>query len=451
MNSRGHGNLRVCCSISNLEYGIPKDLTVSEINLTAETPETYNLNRDPFIEIWNGKFYQDFRRKMLNKEQISNCQFCYSLEQGGLWSKRMSRNYFFLGDPEGRFDQLQSDLPLHQQTAMHIQRTKELGGYSKQPPKWLEVRFSTVCNLKCVMCSPSLSTALFNEYKVNFKDLSKRQRHSLQMAEKLAEHGQLRNSTFFIDQIRTLIQGAQCLELRGGEILQDHKLLAFIKEISAQSYAKHLLLDITTNGIGFNSEHVELLNQFRGGVIKMSIDAFGVENEYIRYPSRWHDTVRGLKKMVELHEGWSVQIQPTISVFQALTIDKLLWFLDTFALQYAPRLRLSISKIRSMPHLELNQIPLELREGSAQKVKTFADKSYLCSKLHPKPHSNLNPVLGLAQTLLEPEDRVISRAQALKSHVEALEKIRGLDFQKVFPHLAFVYPRPALSHEERAL
>ena len=70
LNTRGKGDVRVCCSIEGLNYGIPKNLTIDDVNKTHEdntySPNIdthFNLGHDSIDELWNSKFMKDFRMK----------------------------------------------------------------------------------------------------------------------------------------------------------------------------------------------------------------------------------------------------------------------------------------------------------------------------------------------------------------------------------------------------
>ena len=98
LNTRGKGDARVCCSIEGIDYGIPKDLTLDEINDDTYSSDTdvYNLSQDKIEDLWNGKFMKDFRMRMLSGERISNCEFCFRMENSGFGSKRTGKNKRFL-------------------------------------------------------------------------------------------------------------------------------------------------------------------------------------------------------------------------------------------------------------------------------------------------------------------------------------------------------------------
>ncbi|MEM7646112.1 MAG: SPASM domain-containing protein, partial [Pseudomonadota bacterium] len=233
LNTRGHGNMRVCCSILKNLSGIPKNMSVDENNALYDEntgqfifeDKFYNLTQDSIEEIWNSRFYKDFRSKMTSGEYISNCEYCYDMEDNGLSSKRMGRNLQFLGNFEGDYKNVDQKVPLYKETADLIDRAAKNQGEVLISPQWLEVRFSTICNLRCVMCSPSLSTSIVREFEKNEDLLCERQKGSLRIAQKYAEKGQLRDSQFFMEQIKKIAKTSRFFEFRGGEALQDKKMM----------------------------------------------------------------------------------------------------------------------------------------------------------------------------------------------------------------------------------
>jgi hypothetical protein len=72
LNTRGKGDPRICCSIAGIEYGIPKHLTVDQINDETYTPQTevFNLAEDSIDDLWNSPFMKDFRMRQMNGERL---------------------------------------------------------------------------------------------------------------------------------------------------------------------------------------------------------------------------------------------------------------------------------------------------------------------------------------------------------------------------------------------
>ena len=193
LNTRGKGDARVCCSIDGLNYGIPKKLTLDEVNpntYNGKDTEVYNLQHDDISDLWNSDFMKDFRQKMLAGEYIPNCEFCYRMENSGLSSKRLGKNKIFL-----------------ERTLPFLQDYADANGHVDKMPQWWEIRLSTKCNLSCIMCAPSLSTMMYKEYAKWRKDGTGSQytNGALAIAEDSGEEF-LSKSEFFRDQVTSNLQ-----------------------------------------------------------------------------------------------------------------------------------------------------------------------------------------------------------------------------------------------------
>jgi sulfatase maturation enzyme AslB (radical SAM superfamily) len=71
----------------------------------------------------------------------------------------------------------------------------------------------------------------------------------------------------------------------GGEplMIKEHK--TFLEEIIRQGYADKISIRYNTNGLLLNEEIIELWTKFKKVKVGFSIDAIGIKNYYIRYPS----------------------------------------------------------------------------------------------------------------------------------------------------------------------
>ncbi|MCB0366045.1 MAG: twitch domain-containing radical SAM protein [Bdellovibrionales bacterium] len=421
LNTRGQGNLRVCCSISGIPHGIPKNGTIIDVNegRTGGPGDTFDLRKDSIDEVWNCEFMRDFRLRMARKEYLSNCEHCYRLEDRGVDSKRVNRNNKFAAKFQSVVDEALAN-----------------DGQISTHPIWWELRFSTKCNLSCRMCTPALSTRMLQEYKAKADQLTPEMRGEMEMATALVADGHLGESQYFRDQLQPYMEKARFLEMRGGEVLVDPEAIDFLRDLSLKKkWAANMHLDLSSNIVTLNEEHIEIFNGFNSGTIKCSVDAFAEENEYIRFPSKWTDTVQGLRKLKGLHSRWSKVLQATLSAYQVCTIDRLLWFLDEFVQESGIEMTFSFTMVRDTPHLDPELIPLEMRKAAAHKVEVFLEKSYLCSR-SPHRDENRRMVRSLAQGLLQSEElRNSSDLKAFVDHTRALDQMRSQSVLSVFPHL----------------
>jgi organic radical activating enzyme len=99
------------------------------------------LGQNTFSEIWNGEQARRLREGFLNSERAEGCHRCWSIEDGSKSNAISLRNRYnekykaFLPDV---IHSLENNLPL--------------------PLKSAEIRFSSLCNFRCLHCHPSHSS-----------------------------------------------------------------------------------------------------------------------------------------------------------------------------------------------------------------------------------------------------------------------------------------------------
>lgn len=179
------------------------------------------------------------------------------------------------------------------------------------------VSTSNACNLKCLPCSYSSFPRIKELVEIKFLkpyqdigliDISKdKQEQILGMIEKY-------NYT--------------TVSLLGGEPFYDKVTFQFIDELINRGLAKNLKLYFTTNATNINPEKIEKIqNNFKYFEIDCSIDGVGETNEYLRYPSKWDQVLKGTKTLRDLGQPFNVR-----TAFSNLALlrypDLIFWCLD---------------------------------------------------------------------------------------------------------------------------
>ena len=414
-------NTRVCCSITGIERGIPKDLVLDELtpeNYTSDTP-VYNLQNDAIADLWNSKFMRDFRMKMLRGEHIPACEFCHRMEASGLTSKRIGKN--------ARFKE--KTLPL-------LQKYYERNGYVDVMPQWWEIRLSTKCNLSCIMCTPGLSSMMYKEYSKWEKEGNLH--HMMQGALNIAkESGEeyLSSSKYFKEQIMDNLEHCLFMEFRGGEVFADKPSVRFIDSIGNTEYAKNIQLDISTNATLITSEVVEVLNKFAGGTLRFSIDSFEDEDEYIRYHTEWQSVIDSMTNSRKLHKGWRFLTQTTVQSLNCLSMDKLITFFDDYIKQNdSQRFYLGFTTVRGKDFLRHEMVSLEDRKIQIEKLENIRSTLHIFNKHKKKQHYN-DALDMLTSVLSMPEYNSDYLNKRSIEYFQTLTKLRGIDYFDKFPQL----------------
>ena len=292
ISTRPSGHMRVCCT-ANASAVQDKDSTnktVSEAGvLKRDDGKPANLSTTRLLDAWNNEYMKGVRRMMLRGEKPSSCLKCFKEEDAGHRSKRQWETAKWVN--ELGLDEI-------------IGETETDGAI---PPKirYIDLRLGNKCQLACVMCSPHDSSKWIKEYKEIWPTLeNKRLKSSMEWEKesgKLAWSGgsyawHKKNPEFwkdFYEQVPTLRQ----LYWAGGESLIMEEHYEVLEKIIEMGYAKNIELRYNSNGIEWQSNLFDLWKEFKNVIMHFSIDAYGEQNYFIRYPAKWKRVVNQLHKM----------------------------------------------------------------------------------------------------------------------------------------------------------
>lgn len=249
------GFLRPCCNATN-SYVAEMDGTRSSVRYKHSTELMYT------------KTHADLREAMVRGEKPSICDRCWKLEAAGVPSFRNWVNE--------RMPAKYSEIKEHGLNALPAVRRFELDLGNK-------------CNLKCRMCGPFSSSLAEKEVNTNQKQYPEiREYYGLQGDN---SHDMKLDNWVDVVDIKSMVEPHldSLLEfyLIGGEplIIEEHNTL--IRWLVDIGKAKDITLFYNTNGIKAGDQFLELWKEFRHVQLAVSIDGFGKDYEYIRYPAKW--------------------------------------------------------------------------------------------------------------------------------------------------------------------
>jgi hypothetical protein len=234
-------------------------------------------------------------------------------------------------------------------------------------------------------------------------------------------------------------QSQQIRELyfAGGEplIIPEHyKILEFMIESGA---AKNCVLRYNSNGVELPSKLFSLWNHFKSVKFNFSIDAAGLKNDYIRYPSDWNSIVQNLHILDTTADNVTVNIASAVQLLNVCYLTELAeWKIEK-----------KFNKINLVPHgggiigthlvyfpsyLNIRVLPKTLKELAKTRINNFI-------KSQSENHDFVNHTFGKQRW-----EGIINYMMAedwshkLPSTIEYLEQcdnIRGTNFRSVFPDL----------------
>ena len=184
--------------------------------------------------------------------------------------------------------------------------------FTQLPQDW-QIDLGNYCNSACVFCSPIASSRLATEWK------------KLGFIDQLPLPNWTDDSALVDKFVKTLEQSPhiQYLHFIGGETLITPAFKIILRALIQAGLSRSATIGFTTNLVSWDQEAVELLTQFNGVNLGMSIEAFDAVNDYVRWPSRLPQVQETLAKWQNLAKkhSWLMQFRTTPTV---LTVGKLL-------------------------------------------------------------------------------------------------------------------------------
>ena len=139
-----------------------------------------------------------------------------------------------------------------------------------------------LCNLKCVMCFPEVSS-LFAQEAGQLGEYD---------GDIVIKHDPTET---YLAGLAEVLPRVKEIRLIGGEPVINPMTWQFVGWLKDNNFS-HLKLHFTTNGTRtFTKQQKELLSFFSDVDIIFSIDAIGKKNDYIRYPSKFSELEKNLK------------------------------------------------------------------------------------------------------------------------------------------------------------
>lgn len=322
-------------------------------------------------ELWSSPRLKQIRQSSLNGKRHPSCAHCWQLEdQNAVASWRQNLN-----------TRLAHIVP-------EILAAAKPDGTIAAMPRYVEVSMSNLCNLRCRMCSPELSTSLGKLWE----DKTGSEEHEGRPALLQRPFARLDR---FIDDLKAIGPSLEEVFFFGGEPLIDKNLLAAVEALEPwkSRIAASLNTNLTTlTGGGIAA--LERLQQFKSFNLSISIDGHRKLNEYIRVGTEAGAVERHARQLTAMFP--ELKLCATISP-QALNIlhwaETITYISQIFEPEY-----LSTSLVLNPLHMSVRSLPAPLKQLAAERMRRFNDDVV--------PTLGLNQNLGAAHVRAIGEDAI---------------------------------------------
>ena len=445
LSTRPNGHMRVCCTANASSVGPTNDkVHGGEVGiLKGADGKPANLNTSDFLSSWNNDYMKNTRLQMLRGEKPPSCLKCYKEEDAGHNSKRMWETAYW----EKRVD-----------LDTVLAETNEDGSI---PPKirYIDMRFGTKCNLKCVMCSPHDSSLWVKDHQALYpqienENLKQTMEWNKKGRENDATYNWHKNNPVFWDQLYEQIPHMEQLYFAGGEplIIQEHYDL--LERVIEMGYAAKIELRYNSNGVEWRDDLFDLWKHFKLVRFHYSVDNINAMNDYIRYPSDWNRNLE-VFDILDSQTGNNTEVSIACAV-QALNIyyipDFLKWKLEhgfkKINMWPFGAGGINYHFVYHPPHLNVKILPAWFKDEIERKYEDFIpwwEENW--EKGIPSWHKGkvtkddwLGASYGISRlrgmvNFMKSEDWS-QRMPEFQEYITKLDQLRGNDFRKTFPDMA---------------
>ena len=320
----------------------------------------YNLNKvdtEIDIETLHDKnikelFYQPamekIRNDFLNDIEPEACKACWDEESAGITSLRQHR------DNVARWHLIKRDnYPIRYQDPKIIT---------------MDLKFSSLCNLKCRICGPYCSSNWLKESQ----DTGEFHEHTIKIFGKYAERKFVKHEVNF-DIFKELIPDLHIIEFYGGEPLMQPEHARIMNMLKNYPNVKKLGIELfyNTNGTIYDETISEVWDKMALVEFNISLDDIGPRFEYQRHPAKWTEVIDNIKQYQDnAKDNVKISLYTTISMYNIFYIDELIKF-------NAENLKcnLKFNLLHWPDKMSIKNLPSDIKQIIKHKVESLDEQS----------------------------------------------------------------------------
>lgn len=294
------------------------------------------------------------RTEMIDGKRPSECEYCWKVEDLGDYSDRIYKSS-----------------SLWAQESLEKLKTKEM--INSVNPTYLEVSFSSDCNLKCAYCYPEVSSSIrheiekFGHYPTSdkFQNLYEYQ-NSTEQKNKSLKNENL-NEYFWQWWESGLADHLQVLRVTGGEPLLSKDLFILMNKLDNDQQKRNLDLSVNSNlmvGSELVTKFISLANKLvinkniKKFSLYTSIDTWGEHAEYLRYGLKIKNFVDNIEQCLTVKPDLELVFMVTYQALSPFNFNQFLEFILNLRMRFPKAIiKVGISNITNPSFLATQILP----------------------------------------------------------------------------------------------
>lgn len=316
------GNCTTCCK-TQLEVDLGK------------------LNKTPFLDILNHSEQIQTRKNMLEDKPTKACSDCYRDESLGHLSLRQRSNLYYRDYYDSAMANMNADYKLLQSNLVY-----------------LGLRFSNLCNLKCVYCSSHYSTSIKDNHNIGH----------------LKTFDSKKEMELFLEEY---CKNVETYYIAGGEPFLDPLHIEFLRYLATNNLVQTSLTYNTNLSIPLEKREdlFDLWKKFKSVIFCASLDASHSVGEKIRVGLDWQVVEKNIRIVNERLGIDKVKIYITVTSLNALEICN---FIDYLIKEKLCLPNGIIFNFLSSPlEYHIGQIDINVKNTLMEDIRSFRKKLLL--------------------------------------------------------------------------
>jgi hypothetical protein len=358
-------------------------------------------------DVRNHSYWNNLRADLIKGIENSACASCWKNESCGRKSYRQMINE--------KFDEELKEIDFI-----------ETGELDNNKIIYWDLRESNVCNMKCVMCGPALSSQWQKESLTAYGKVDNY--NWMPVKDSFGNFNTLivtESTSNLKEEILNNLEHTKQIYFAGGEPLitnLHYKILDILIENNKTDV--HLFYNTNLSKLNYKNLNVlDYWNKFNNVVIGASIDAYGKRAEWARYGTKWSIIHNNVEKILTECPNVKLGLNVTSSFYTIGGLPTLLKWASKVGINGT----VDLSILDRPEYFSIKILPLEYRKK-------------LITKIEPLINSNVENWSYLKKILETPVTKRTTNLQAkAKETITALDKIRNTSIIKHCPDIAKFY------------
>ncbi len=396
------GSVKLCC--------------VAEAPTKKPEGSHMHVSKNKLSDLWNDPYMVNVRQRMLNGEQVKDCGQCYRKEKRNEFSFRQKANNDW-------------DIDSTNTTLINL-------------PKYLDIRFGNLCNLRCRMCTGMYSSELGEELE-SIADKNEQFRLLGPDSAKIYTFDWYSDESKIWVELEKYVRFLDLIYLTGGEPTLVEGNYKFLQKLIDSEDSKRISLVFNTNVTNAQKRFLNIIGEFRRVSLNLSIDGIEGIQEYIRYPSKWSAITKNVSTIIDHARLSNTKIDlyftPTVNIINVNNLHKIIeWAYNLASNNQHNNIKWDIQAIflHGPEFMDMIHSTVEYRNLCLDNLNKVTKEQL---QFFPCLEKFYNEVVGTLKNKFEHETEANSYRKQLKLWNDEIDKKRKISIHDYFNYAGLLY------------